>query len=133
MSAIRQPIFCLTLFDIQNICMQNNISGGLHMHAAVESIRVLCEQNGIPVFGIGDSSLLERSPEGYRPSDSLPGAKSMVCLGMPVPKGVLQQNDRSNAVYGRTANIYYRKMDSVLLQLSCLLETSSASAQPVFG
>ena len=103
------------------------------MDAVVEAIRVLCEQNGIPVFGIGDSSLLEGAPEGYRPSDNLPGTKSMVCLGIPVPKGVLRQNGRSNAVYGRTANIYYRKMDTVLLQAACLLEASGASALPVFG
>ena len=103
------------------------------MDAVVEAIRVLCEQNGIPVFGIGDSSLLEGAPEGYRPSDNLSGAKSAVCLGIPVPKGVLWQNGRSNAVYGRTANIYYRKMDTVLLQAACLLETKGSSALPVFG
>jgi hypothetical protein len=103
------------------------------MAAIIEEIRVVCERNGIPVFGIGGSSLLEGAPEGYRPSDNLPGVKSMVCLGIPVPRGVLRQNGRSNAVYGRTANIYYRKMDAVLLQAACLLETSGASALPVFG
>jgi len=104
------------------------------MDTRIEEMKKIFKQNGIPLFGVGASSLLENGPPpGYRPADYLPSAKSMVCLGIPIPKGVFRCNERLNDAYGRTVNIYLRKMDALLLQAACILEASGEIALPVFG
>ncbi len=60
------------------------------MNETVQEIKRLFAKNNIPVFGIGKSSHLENDVLGYRPSDSLPSVESMLCLGVPFPKGVFQ-------------------------------------------
>jgi len=103
------------------------------MNTVVEEIGGIFKQNGIPVFGFGPASLLENAPPRYRPADYLPSAKSIICLGIPVPRAIFRCNERSNDAYGRTVNIYYRKMDALLLQAACILEDSGELALPVFG
>ena len=63
----------------------------------------------------------------------LPGVKSVLCLGVPVPRGILKSGARANENYWRTASIYYRKIDALLTQLACFLEEEKGAALPVFG
>jgi len=103
------------------------------MKKTVEKIKTLFIQNDIPVFGITKSSLLEDELAGFRPSDALPSAKSVLCMGNPVPKGVFQDNGRQNENYWRAANIYYRNMDAILMQVARIIEEQGDVAVPVFG
>ncbi len=103
------------------------------MDNTVEMIKEMLARNQIPVFGIAPSEPLEKAPAGYRPSDMLPGVKSIMCLGVPVPRGILQSGARANKNYWRTASIYYRKIDALLIQLACRLEEDRDIALPVFG
>jgi len=48
------------------------------MNTIVEALKSLFRQNSIPVFGIAESKLLESEPEGYRPSDMLSSALSII-------------------------------------------------------
>ena len=103
------------------------------MKKTVEKIKTLFIRNDIPVFGITKSSLLEDETQGFRPSDALPSAKSILCVGNPVPKGVFQNNGRQHENYWRAANIYYRNMDAILLQVARIIEEQGEVAVPVFG
>jgi hypothetical protein len=38
---------------------------------------------------------LENEPPGYKPSDMIDSAESILCLGIPVPKGIFQCKERS--------------------------------------
>lgn len=103
------------------------------MDNTINAIKEILTQSQIPVFGTAPSEPLEKAPAGYRPSDMLKGVKSILCLGLPVPKGILQSGERANENYWRTVSIYYRKIDAILVQLSCVLEEDQNIALPVFG
>lgn len=55
-------------------------------HLLGKKIQDLVESENIPVIGAAPTSALSDEPKGYRPEDVLPGAKSVVCFGIPIPK-----------------------------------------------
>lgn len=103
------------------------------MSEMIEKIKEVFSPKNIPVFGIGKAAFLEHEPPGYRPFDMLPQAKSLLCLGMPVPRGVFKCGDRSEWMYWRAANIYYRTMDAVLMRVSSLIEEKNETAVPAYS
>jgi len=54
-------------------------------------------------------------------------------MGIPVPKGIFKCKERANETYWRAANIYYRHIDSMLMQLARVIEETGETAVPVFG
>jgi epoxyqueuosine reductase len=98
-----------------------------------EEMASLFTQNNIPVFGVAKASSLENEPLGYRPSDMLASAKAILCLGIPVPKGIFKCQGRSEWMYWRAANIYYRNIDMVLMQVASLIEEKREIAVPIYG
>lgn len=104
--------------------MTSNIAGELN---------AFFQQNRVPAWGIAKAEFLETEPQGLRPSDALNGAASLICVGLPVPKGILQSPQKAEALYWRTANIYYRHIDALLVQTACMLEEHNEAAVPVFG
>ncbi len=60
------------------------------MTKIIEEMTKLFFQNNIPVFGTTSTKSLGNEPSGYRPSDMLASAKSILCLGLPVPKGIFK-------------------------------------------
>lgn len=103
------------------------------MNDIIDAVTRLSIANSIPVFGTGESAPLESTSPGYRPSDTLPSVKSLLCMGVPVPQGVFKAGERSNEAYWRAANIYYRVIDAVLLQVARIIEEQGEIAVPVFG
>ena len=104
------------------------------MNGLLKKIKALAARQDIPVFGIGRASHLEDiAPKGYRPSEVLPGAKSLFCLGIPVPKGIFKGEARAHETYWRAANITYRSIDALLLQLGRMIEETGETAVPVYG
>ncbi len=103
------------------------------MTEIMEGITNLFTRNDIPVFGSIDARSLENEPSGYRPSDMLSSARSILCFGMPVPKGVFKSGERSEWTYWRAANVYYRNIDAVLMRACSLVEETGEIAAPVFG
>jgi len=103
------------------------------MTKIIEEITNLIAGNGIPIFGMMGASSLKNEPSGYRPNDMLASAESVLCLGIPVPKGVFKCQERSEWSYWRAANIYYRNIDMVLMQVARIIEEKGETAVPVFG
>jgi epoxyqueuosine reductase QueG len=103
------------------------------MKEIMEEITNLLSQNHNPVFGIAKASSLENEPSGYRPSDMLASAKTILCLGIPVPKGIFKCQGRSEWMYWRAANIYYRNIDAVLMRVASIIEEKGEIAVPIYG
>jgi epoxyqueuosine reductase QueG len=103
------------------------------MKEIMEEMTNLLSQNYIPVFGIAKASSLENEPSGYRPSDMLVSAKSILCLGIPVPKGTFKCQGRSESMYWRAANIYYRNIDAVLMRACSIIEEKGEVAMPIYA
>jgi epoxyqueuosine reductase QueG len=103
------------------------------MNEIVEEIKRFFSDNHIPVFGIAKAASLEKEPLGYRPLDMLASAESILCLGIPVPRGIFKCKERSEWMYWRAANIYYRNIDGILMRAASILEEKGEVAVPVYG
>jgi len=99
----------------------------------IEGMMNLFAQNHIPVFGIAKAASLEKEPLGYRPSDMLASAESILCLGVPVSKGIFKCKERSEWMYWRAANIYYRSIDAVLMRACSIVEEKGEVAVPIYA
>jgi len=103
------------------------------MREVIEEVTNLLSQNHIPVFGIAKASTLENEPLGYRPSEMFALTQSILCLGIPVPKGIFKSEERSEWMYWRAANIYYRHIDMILNQVCNIIEEKGDLAVPIYG
>jgi epoxyqueuosine reductase QueG len=99
----------------------------------IEEIKTFFLQNNIPVLGTAKAALLGNEPAGYRPSDMLASPESVLCLGMPVLKGVFKCKEKAEWMYWRAANIYYRNIDAILMQVARIIEEKGEIAVPVYG
>ncbi|MEJ2719495.1 MAG: hypothetical protein P8182_20580, partial [Deltaproteobacteria bacterium] len=103
------------------------------MNESTQRLKTFFLDNNINVFGIAQASLLENEPEGYRPTDMLAGAKSVLCLGTPVPKGIFQCAGRAEQAYWRAVAVYYRHIDAILMNAANVIEEQGETAVPVYG
>jgi epoxyqueuosine reductase len=110
---------------------------GLPTAATVETImtaiRHLAENEGAAALGIGPSAAMENGPAGYRPSDFLPRARSLICFGLPVPRSVYGNTSQSTELIWRSQNLLYRRLDTLALAIAQAVEEHGAGAAPVFG
>jgi len=103
------------------------------MNEISEKIEAFFLTNNIHVFGTAPASSLETESSGYRPSDVLPGARSILCLGIPFPKGIFKCIGKAEQMYWRAAAVYYRRIDAVLMQAAVIMEEQGDIAVPVYG
>jgi len=103
------------------------------MTEIMEEITNLFRRYDIPVFGSINVRSFEKEPSGYRPSDMLSSAQSILCFGLPVPKGIFRSAERSEWMYWRAANVYYRNIDAVLMRACSIVEEKGEIAVPIFG
>ena len=103
------------------------------MNDITEKIEAFFLANNISVFGTAPASSLDTESSGYRPSDVLPGAKSILCLGIPLPKGIFKCVGKAEQMYWRAAAVYYRHIDAMLMQAAVIIEEQGDTAVPVYG
>jgi len=103
------------------------------MNESIEEIKKFILQNNISVFGTNAAGSLQNEPRGYQPFDMLPQARSILCLGMDIPKGIFRCRERSEWMYWRAANIFYRAIDATLIKVCSILEAKGEVAVPVYG
>ena len=97
------------------------------------SISALAKAEDIPLIGTGPCEAMAREPPGSRPADVLPGARGVVCFGLPVPRGVYEAPAHSVEMIWRSQNLHYRRLDSLSLRIAQVLESAGERAVPVFG
>ena len=103
------------------------------MNAILDDIAVTLNREGVSIWGTGPSAPMEDERPGNRPSDLVPDARSLICFGIPVPRGIFDQKRHVVLSNWRTQNLYYRKLDSLSLRLSARIEEEGERAIPVFG
>lgn len=99
----------------------------------VDRIAKVFEREHVCVWGIGPASQMANEPPGHRPDDVLPGVQSLLCFALPIPRAVYRMPTHASEAVWRAQNLYYRRLDTLSLDLSALLEESGERAVPIWG
>jgi len=99
----------------------------------VQEIRRIAEEEGLAVWGIGPASKMADEAPGHRPDDFLPGVRSLICFGIPVPAGIYQMQAHGLDTAWRSQNLCYRHLDTLSLRFAALLEDHGEKAVPIYG
>jgi epoxyqueuosine reductase len=99
----------------------------------VGSVKKLLKDRGIPIMGSADEGALDaKAPEGFRPQDMLPGARSVLIFAKPLPTAVfLTPKNMDNMFCTRAAYTYYQLMDSIANTVCLMLENAGHLALPI--
>lgn len=103
------------------------------MNQVMKGIKNLLVDSGLPIFGSNESASMENAPRGHRPSEILPKAKSLLAVGLPVPKGAYRFEEKAVENLWRTHTLYYKRIDSIMLRACLLIEEQGHTALPIFG
>ncbi len=96
-------------------------------------IRNFLRSKGISAMGISSAAPLAAVPEQFTPQALLRKAKSVVCYGLPIPKGIVLAERGDLDMYWRYSNMAYRSLDLTSNQLCLILEEEGGSAVPIYG
>ena len=99
----------------------------------IEKIRKIAGDENVSVFGIGPASEMADDSVGFRPDDFIPGVQSLICFGIPIPRDVYRTPINSLETVWRSQNLLYRRLDTIALRFSSLLEESGDRAIPTYG
>jgi len=55
----------------------------------------LAMDSGLDFFGVSPVDRFRHAPQGHRPTDLLPGAKSVISVGIKIPQGAIEANHRA--------------------------------------
>jgi len=98
-----------------------------------DEILKLAKNEQVSVFGIGSALEMSNEPPGHRPEDLLPGARSLICFGIPIPREVYRLPIYKEETVWRSQNLLYRRLDTLSIRIATLLEESGKQAIPTFG
>ncbi len=98
-----------------------------------DQIRQIAMDENIPVLGIAPASAMADEKPGRRPDDLLPGTRSLICFGVPVPRAVYQAPTHALETAWRSQNLYYRRLDTLSIRFAALLEDDGAKSVPIYG
>ena len=101
-----------------------------HLHG---ELRDFLKTRSVPLVGIAPISQLPNVPEDFSPEQILRGARSVVCYGVPIPRGVVHAEAHSLALYWRFCNTVYRALDTSSNQLCLHLEGRGYAASPIYS
>jgi epoxyqueuosine reductase QueG len=96
-------------------------------------ISYLLHSEGISACGVAAVKKLPPGSEDFSPQILLEGARSIICYGVPIPKGIVYARSNNLDLYWRYCNMQYRTLDSVSNRLCLFLEEKHCSATPVYS
>jgi epoxyqueuosine reductase len=101
-------------------------------HNAIDAVNTYAAQEGV-LMGVAKAESLNASaPEGFRPQDIMPGAKSVLVFAKPLPLAAFMVPDSfNNMFYQRSAYMYYLLMDKVAETISLMLQDGGRLALPI--
>lgn len=99
----------------------------------MNSLNKIIKERGIPLTAtIGTDVLNKKAPEGFRPADYFPEAKSMLILARPLPGAVYTtENDKKKYFHAAAATASYKFFDQVTGSLAAVLEEAGYPAVPI--
>ena len=83
---------------------------------------------GISILGVAAAKHLPSISESFSPQTLLEGARSVICYGVQIPKGIVYAKSDNLTLYWRYCNMQYRTLDSVSNRLCIFLEEKNCSA-----
>jgi len=84
------------------------------------------------ILGVAAVKQLPSISESFSPQTLLEGARSIICYGVQIPKGILYAKSNNLTLYWRYCNMQYRTLDSVSNRL-CLFLEENCSATPIYS
>ncbi len=84
-----------------------------------EQLRELILSEGMDYFGVSPVERLKNLPKGHRPCDLLPNAKSVISIGLKIPKGAIAAHNQAfkdesrHAIYSYTVHGYNKVNDKL--------------------
>ena len=99
----------------------------------IDEFQRIAKDENISVLGIAPATKMKDEPQGYRPEDILPGVQSLVCFGIALPRDVYCTPKNNLETTWRSQNLLYRRLDTLALRFSILLEGNGDRAVPVYG
>ena len=92
------------------------------------------DRKDIPVFGVADAGLLNRTaPAGFRPEDVLPGARSVLIVARPLPLSIFQtpRNGRIYSFYSSAFHAYYQATNEAVNAVCLMIGYAGHTALPI--
>ena len=96
-----------------------------------EKVRQIVLTSGADVCGIAGMERFEKVPEGFRPVDIWADCKSVICLGVALPKGLSAVSPR--LIYGHYNGMICEQADRIALRSAKEIEKLGALAVPLPG
>jgi len=90
-------------------------------------LKLKCLAWGADLFGAASVTRLDAAPDGHRPTDIMPQAKSIIVLAKAIPYEAVI-NHRRLTVYARACSISMSMLDTIALQAACWLEEQGGRA-----
>jgi len=88
---------------------------------------------GMSVHDLATVKQLQATSKKLHPQILLNGARTIICYGVPIPKGVIYAKSNNLDLYWRYCNMQYRTLDSVSNRLCLYLEEKDCSATPIYS
>ena len=87
----------------------------------------------VSVLGVATINELPSVPENFSPQLLLEDARSIICYGVQIPKGIIYARSNSLTLYWRYCNTQYRTLDSLSNGLCSFLEEKNGTATPIYS
>jgi epoxyqueuosine reductase len=97
------------------------------------AIRELLASREVQAVGIAPVSQIPVVPDEFSAEAVLAGSKSVICFGVPIPRGILNANRNALALHWRYCNMSYRLLDTLSNQLCLFLEDGGHRSVPIYS
>lgn len=94
-----------------------------------EEIREYALRNGAHVAGFATAEDFVEAPEGFRPTDIMPKAKSVIVLGKALSKGTVLSDNK--VVYTAQGDTIVKDLDSLASKVAHYIESLGGIAVPI--
>ena len=92
------------------------------------------EKKEISIIGFASTEDdLYQIPVEFSPQALLVEANTVICFGVPIPKGVIYTKSNDNLVYWRYCNMMYRSIDTTVNSLCLFLENAGYISTPIYS
>lgn len=91
------------------------------------------KKQGIQIIGIAEMKELSPVPREFSPQSILREAQSIICYGVPIPRGIVYADNNDLSMYWRYCTMVYKSIDMVSNRLAVFLEEKGHKTSPIYG
>lgn len=97
----------------------------------IDKIQAYLDKENVLMGAAPAEALNNLAPEGFRPKDLMPAAKTLLVFAQPLPLSVFQVPGENKSFYQRSSYIHYLMMDKLANDLSLMLQQAGFSSLPI--